>query len=197
MEEKNFTKLVIALLALGLIVCVIVIFALVSRDFAIKKVVLPEIKKQANSTATSSQEENDNKYAVTTLNKEEADKVKAEAKSTCEKSVLSKDEERICAGGTLAYYMNKAMTDKDVKICTLIDDTRKQNICIDGILRRLAIEAADEKYCFQLSNVQSVSSCTSEIYYYKAKNDPASAKTYCGRIQDRAFSMKCAKDFVK
>lgn len=195
MEEKNFTKLVIAFLALGLIVCVAIIFTLVSRDFAVKRVALPENRKAANSTTSA--EIAESKYAITTLSKEEADKIKSEAKATCEKSELTKEEQQICGGGNLAYYMNKAMSNRDAKVCTLIDDMRKQQICIDGIMRRLAIENVDENYCFQLSDAQSAISCTSEIYYYKAKNDPANAKTYCGRIKDRPFSLKCVKDFVK
>lgn len=195
MEEKNVTKLVIAFLALGLIVCVAIIFTLVSRDVAIRRVALPENRKMTNST--SSEAVVDSKYAVTTLTKEEADAVRSEAKTACEKNELTPEEEQLCAGGNLAYYMNKAMLNKDVKICTLIDDMRKQQICIDGILRRLAIENIDENYCFQLSDAQAAISCASEIYYYKAKNDPSNAKTLCGRIKDRAFSLKCVKDFVK
>jgi len=194
MEEKNITKLIIASLALGLFICVIVIFSLLSRDFAIKQVNLPENKK-GGIAASSTQAET--KYSIATLSKEDADKVRLEAKTTCEKAELTKEEEQVCGGGSVAYYMNRAMSDRDVKVCTLIDDIRKQQICIDGILRRLAIENADENYCFQLSESQAVISCTSEIYYYKAKNDPANARTYCGRIKDKPFSIKCVKDFVK
>ncbi|NTW22501.1 hypothetical protein HGA34_03085 [Candidatus Falkowbacteria bacterium] len=195
MEEKNSTKLIIAALALGLIICVAIIFVLLSKDLAIKQVKLPENK--AGSKPVASEQATTTKYEITTLSKEEADKVRADEKTTCEKSELTKEEQQICTGGSLAYYMNRAMSDKDVRVCTLIDDMRKQQICIDGILRRLAIENVDENYCFQLSSAQSAISCTSEIYYYKAKNDPANAKTYCGRIKDRPFSLKCIKDFSK
>lgn len=194
MEEKNFTKLIIALLALGLIVCIVIIFALVSREFAIKQVNLPNGKRVISSSASTSA---DVKYSVTTLSKEEADKIKLEAKTTCEKSNLSAEERQVCAGGTSAYYTNKAMSLKDAKVCTLIDEITMQQICIDGIMHRMALENVDENYCLQLSDIDSAISCTSEIYYYKAKNDPANAKTYCSRIKDRPFSLKCLKDFAK
>lgn len=199
MEEKNFTKLVIAFLAVGLFVCIIVIFALVSSGSFVSGQNKASGEKRSSVSAPL-RETADSKYSVTTLTKEEADKVKFEAETTCGGSKLTQEQVQICGGGNddnLSYYMNRAMSEKNAKICTLIDDIGKQQVCIDGIMRRLAVENIDENYCLQLSDMQMAASCSSEIYYYKAKNDPANAKTYCGRIKDRPFSLKCVKDFVK